>query len=162
MKISFFFLVLLIMFAQGGVKKPRELADYTPRTLNELAQLNAASVENVNGNIIVQGDIVPSRVRVVYEGTSKPLVKIRKNAIGEWTRRYAGAPEYYTRHYETEVLFSEGERKYWLVVRKELLPVFEKELKKGDVVELYLIKLGGVRNGDTWESVLLVEKFTKP
>jgi len=162
MKITLFCLALLIICAQAGVKKPRELADYAPRTLNELAQLKAASVENINENITIQGDIVPSRVKVVYEGTSRPLIEIRKDAIGEWTRRYAGAPEFYTRHYETEVLFSEGEGKYWLVVRKELLPAFEKGLKKGDVVELYLIKLGGVRNGDTWESVLLVEKFTKP
>src|SRR5215203_890458 len=98
MKITSVFLVLLIIFAQARIKKPRELADYTPRTLNELAQLKAVSVENINENLFIQGDIVPSRARVVYEGTSKPLAKIRKDAIAEWARRFAGAPEFYTRH----------------------------------------------------------------
>jgi hypothetical protein len=159
------FLLLASAFATVGQdrnKKPRELDDYVPRTLKELSQREANKPETINENLVIQGDIVPSRVRIAYEVSSKPLTQNKKELIRHWANRYAGATEFYTRPYETEVLFSEGEQKYWLVVRKEFLPMFEKELKKGDVVDLFLIKLGSVKNDDTWEPVLLAEKVLKP
>jgi hypothetical protein len=47
-------------------------------------------------------------------------------------------------------------------VRKEFIPQFEQDLKKGDPMELFLIKLGNIRDGDELVPVLLVEKFLKP
>ena len=149
------------ILAQGRPKKPRELADYTPRTLNEIAQLKGASAETFNMNVVIQGEIFPTRVKAVYGHTSRAVSTSTKNAIAAWANRYAGAPETYTKPYEREVVFTENGERYWLAVRKELLPRFEEELSKGDTVELFLIKLGSARNGDEWEPVLLVEKFIK-
>lgn len=168
MKTRLFFSVILALaitgslFAQAGPKKPRELADYKPRTLQELAQLKSASDETNKENRMIQSDIVPSRVRVMYEASSRPLGQSQKDVISEWAGRFAGAPEFYTRPYESEGLFSEDGEKYWLAVRKEFLPRFEQELKKGEAVDLFVIKLGSVRSGEKWEPVLLVEKFIKP
>jgi hypothetical protein len=150
------------ILAQARPKKPRELADYTPRTLNEIAQLKGASAETSSKNVVIQGEIFPTRVKVVYEHTSRAVSTSTKNAIAAWANRYAGAPQTYTDPYEREVVFSENGQRYWLAVRKEFLPRFEEELSKGDTVELFLIKLGSARNGDKWEPVLLVEKFLKP
>ena len=160
---SFFCLLVLTasMFAQVGQKRPREFADYTPRMLSELSQLKGASAETFNRNVVIQGEIFPTRVKVVYGFTSRALSTSTKNAVAAWANRYAGAPETYTAHYEREVAFTENGQKYWLAVRKELLTRFEEELEKGDTVELFLIKLGSARNGDKWEPVLLVEKFLK-
>ena len=147
---------------QGGIKKPRELADYTPRTLKALSLTQLKEIENMNENRLIQSDIVPSRIRVVYEATSRPLSQNKKDLIGDWARRFAGAPETYTRPYENEVTFSEDGEQYWLAIRKEFVTRFEQELKKGETVDLFVIKLGSVRTADQWEPVLLVEKFAKP
>jgi hypothetical protein len=148
------------VFAQ--VKKPRELNDYTPRTLGEVSQLQGTVAESSNKNVSIHGEIFPTRVKVVYEGNSRPLSQNKKDTIATWANRFAGAPETYNRPYQQEVLFSENGRKYWLAVRKEFLPTFKQELKSGDTVELFLIKMGSARKGKNWEPVLLAEKFLKP
>lgn len=150
------------LLAQVGPKRPRELADYTPRTLEEVSQLQGSVVESSNKNVSIHGEIFPTRVKVVYEVTSRPLGKNKKDTIAAWANRFAGAPETYNRPYQHEVLFSENGRKYWLTVRSEFLPRFAQELKKGDTVELFLIKMGSARRGQKWEPVLLAEKFLKP
>ena len=156
------FAIITTVFAQVGPKKPREFDDYTLRTLEEISQLQGSVIESSNKDVAIHGEIFPTRAKVVYEVTSRPLVQHKKEAIAAWANRFAGAPETYNRPYQNEVIFSENGRKHWLVVRKEFLPRFEQELKKGETVELFLIKMGSARKGDTWEPVLLVEKFLKP
>lgn len=116
--------------------------------------------------MIVHGDILPSRVRVTYTGSSRPLPEIKKEVLRQWARLYAGAPEHYTRPYETEMLFIENGIEHWLAVRKQSLPHFGQELKQGGGVDLYLIRVGAARASDTapdaWESMLLIESFRKP
>lgn len=168
MKSRFLFTFVLVfaitttIFAQVGPKKPRELDDYTVRTLEDISQLQGSVVESSNKNVAIHGEIFPTRVKVVYEATSRPLVQHKKEAIAAWANRFAGAPETYNRPYQNEVIFSENGRKYWLVVRKEFLTRFTQEVKMGERVELFLIKMGSARKGDTWEPVLLVEKFLVP
>ena len=150
------------MLAQVGPKKPREFGDYAPGTLKEISERKGTAAENSNKNIVIHGEIFPTRVTAVYEGTSRPLPQNKKDAIAAWANRFAGAPETYTRPYQQEVLFSENGRKFWLALRTEFLPKFEQELKKGDTVDLFLIKFGSARAGKEWEPVLLVEKLLKP
>ena len=64
--------------------------------------------------------------------------------------------------YETDMLFTEDGKSYWLVVSTEFLPKFQQQLKKGEAVDLFLVKLGNTRISDKLEPVLLVEKFSKP
>ena len=62
MKTKFTFILVLIfaivgvMLAQAGPKRARELADYTPRTLEEIAQLQGRSAENFNRNVVIHGE----------------------------------------------------------------------------------------------------------
>lgn len=154
-------------YAQGE-KKPRTEADYRWRTLRELTTLQPDYLgeprvkdHDPNVRMIVHADLLPSRVKVRYDGTTRPLVQLKKQVIESWANHHAGAPEFYTVPYQTEMLFTEEGKSYWLIVRKDSLPRFEKELKKGETVELFLIKLGNARTDDKLEPVLLVEKFVK-
>ena len=150
-----------------GEKKPRTVADYRSRTLRELTTLQPDHIasdpqfKDANLRIVVHGDLLPSRVKVLYDGTTRPLVESRKRVITEWANRFAGAPEFYTVPYQTEMLFTEDGESYWLAVRKESLAQFEQELKKGEMIELFLIKMGNAHVDDKLEPVLLVEKFVK-
>jgi hypothetical protein len=122
----------------------------------------AESLGNKEETMMVEADILPSRVRVTYTGSTRPLPQIKKEVLRQWARRYAGSVEHYTVPYETEILFTENGAEYWLAVRKQSFPHFERELKKGEAVDLYLIRVGAARAADKWEWMLLVENFQKP
>lgn len=168
-------LLLLLLISVGatisvytqGEKRPRTEADYLVRTLSQLAALlpetfvDSPHLKDDNLRVIVHADPLPSRVKVFYDGTARPVIENRKQVITQWANSYAGAPEFYTRPYETEMLFTEDGKSYWLAVKKEFLPGFEQEMKKGDALELFLIKLGNARIDDKLEPVILVEKFVK-
>lgn len=157
-----------LAYGQGSLgakpKKPRTLDDYESRTLKDVTTKasDAESLGNKEETMMVEADILPSRVRVTHTGSARPLPQIKKEVLLQWARRYAGSIEHYTAPYETEMLFVENGTEYWLAVKKESLPHFEQELKKGEAVDLYLIRVGAVRAADKWEWMLLVENFQKP
>lgn len=171
-----FYLVLFLALVFGGSlaygqgslgakpKKARTPDDYKPQTLKEVVAKvsDAESLRDKQERIIVHGDILPSRVRVTYKGGARPLPSMKKEVLRQWARLYAGAPEHYTVPYETEMLFTEDGAAHWLAVNKKLLPQFEEGLKEGEAVDLYVIRLGGVRTEGKWEPVLLVETFARP
>ena len=157
-----------LAYAQGSLgpqpKKARTPDDYKARTLKEVAAqgADAESRGNKEETMIVHADILPSRVRVKYTGSVRQLPQIKKAVLRQWARLYAGSMESYTRPYESEMLFTEDGAKYWLAVREKSRPQFERELKKGDAVDLYLIRVGAAKTSDKWELMLLVESFQKP
>ena len=148
-----------------GPKKPRTLDDYVPRTLQQLSPLQPSYVANEpsykDARIIVHGELLPSRVKVIYTGEKRPLLQEKKTVIESWANKFAGAPEFYTVPYDTEMLFTENGESYWLAVRKEFVTQFEQELKQGDTIELFLIKMGSKRIDGKLEPVILVEKFLR-
>lgn len=169
------YVVLLLAILLGGTlaygqdplgaqpKKPRTEDDYKPRTLKELAakEADAESRGNKEETMIVHSDILPSRVRVVSTGSTRPLPQIKQEVLRQWARLYAGFPEGYTRSYETEMLFVEDGVEYWLAIRKESLPDFQQQLAKGEALDLSLIRMGAAKVSDKWEPLILVEGFQK-
>jgi hypothetical protein len=147
-----------------GPKKARTPDDYQARTLRELDAPDDAAEVRRDGEkeVTLRGDISPSRVRVIYAGSTKPIAKDKKRLIEDWARRFAGSPEHYTKPYETEALFTEEGAERWLVVHKKLLPQLKEELKKGEAVDLFVIRLGGVRSDGKWDGVILVESLRRP
>ena len=171
MKTMFCLLVLLAtslsVYVQGE-KQSRSDEDYRVRTLREVTTLQPdyiakeiAAKPDEKLRIIVHADLLPSRIKVHYDGETRPLVEDKKNLIIQWVNRLPGIPDLYTVAYQNETLFTDDGESHWLVVKKEFLPLFEQELKKGDTVELFLIKMGNIRIADKLEPVLLVEKFVK-
>ena len=161
--------VATLTHAQGE-KKPRTIADYQPRTLRELSDLLPETFRrtlaergveaNKNLKQIVHGELFPSRVKVVFSGTQRPLVQDKRDLIIGWASIFAGMPEFYTVPYQTELLFTEGDKSYWLVVHKDLLA---QDWKQGESLELCVIKFGNVQigDGDVLEPVILVEKVVR-
>ena len=149
-----------------GEKKPRTIDDYRPRTLQELRTLlpetfRSALVDsggdrnNKDLRVIVHGELFPSRVKAIFSGEKRPLLDNKRNVIVAWANQFAGVPEFYTAPYQTELLFTEDGKTYWLAVRKEFP---EEKWKKEEAFDLCVIKLGHARIGDDLEPVLLVER----
>lgn len=158
-------IVTTMVYGQGQ-KKPRSIDDYRPRTLRELGTLlpetfRSALVERGgDGGVkdlreIVHGELFPSRIKAVYSGEKRQLLESKRRVISSWANQFAGAPEFYTAPYQTELLFTEDSKSYWLAVRKEFP---EENWRRDEAFDLCIIKLGHARIGEDLEPVLLVEK----
>lgn len=156
-----------IVVHSQGEKKPRTAADYRVRTLSEMTTLQPDYIAKSPDykpetiRMVVHADPLPSRIKVVYDGATRPVLQTRQRIITEWANKFAGMVESYTVPYDTEMLFAEEGKSYWLVVKKEFVPRLEQEFKKGDLVELFLIKLGNAIVDERLEPVLLVERFDR-
>jgi len=154
--------------------KPRTEKDYIPRTLSALSDLyppmiakalNERSEEDKRQTaIVVHNELLPSRVKVVYDGTLRPIDEHKKAVIVGWANPRDQAPKIDTTPYQTEMLFTENGKDYWLVVPQDSLLKFQ-ELQRGDTVELFVIKMGNIRlkrTDEKMEPVIVVDKFAKP
>ena len=153
-------------------KKARTAADYEPRTMKEISARESETGDRPAGigkdslsgdeKVIVNGDLRPSRVRATYVGRSRPMPQNKQKVLHRWAQLYAGAPTHYTVPYQSELLFKANGVKYWLAVKNDSLPKFKTDLKAGNSVDLFLIRLGGYLEANKWEALLLVESFEKP
>src|SRR6266498_1985052 len=146
--------------SQAGPKKPRTLEDYQPRTLKEIAAMKPApnSLRDKQDRLVVTADDLPSRVRVTYTGSTRLIPEFKKEAIRQWARLYAGSIEHYTGPYQSEMLFMEAGVGYWLAVQQNSR-LSKKEIRKGEALNLYLIRVGAAIVGDKYDWTLLVENF---
>jgi hypothetical protein len=136
------------------IKRARTADDYQSRTLKEIFALkpDAADLRDKQERLVVTNDILPSKVQVTYSGATRKLSLTRKEVIRQWARLYAGSMEHYTTPYQTEMRFNENGIDYWLA-----MPFAKHKFKKGQKVELYLIRLGAGINGEKYDWTLLVE-----
>ena len=144
-------------------KRARVAEDYQPGTLKELAAkaASAASIGNKLETMVIDPDLSPTRVRATYAQLTARISDAKAELIRQWARRYAGAPETYTKAYEVDVAFTENGTQYWLTFHKKALAAFWKADALNKPVDLFLIKMGSIKQGDAWVPVLLVENFAE-
>lgn len=136
--------------------------DFKPRTLKDIIQQSVEAAGTSSGDkLFLWKDILSSRVGVTYGGQSRAIPPERRDFIARWARS-VGIDAGYASRYETEILFSEEGKEYWLPTQKAVIPYLEKEVTRGQMVDLYLVRAGGRRARDQWDWVLLVEEFQKP
>ena len=143
-----------------GRKRARTPEDYKPRTLKEAAAEGERAVTRADkaGTMTVRGDVLPSRVRAKYAGSSRRLPPLKREVLRQWAVRFAGFPEGYIRRYETELLFAEDGAEFWLAVgRNDRLVSSVDQLRRGDLFELLLIRVGAAKVSDRWEPLMLIE-----
>ena len=143
-------------------KRARTADDYKPRKLKEVIEApDPESRGNKLETIVVYADILPSRVSVTFDGSTRPLLQLKKEVLRQWARLYAGVPESYTDPYDTEMLFRQDGNDYWLAIRKDLLTHLKHDLRREQPVDLNLIRVGSAKLPETWEPMLLVESLAQ-
>ena len=110
--------------------------------------------------MVVEPDLSPTRARATYAQLTARTPEAKAELIRQWARRYAGAPETY-RAYEVDVAFTENGIQYWLTFKKKTLESFWNAGALKKPVDLFVIKMGSIKQGDTWTPVVLVESFQK-
>lgn len=141
--------------------------DFERRTMRELVKINdTEDAEDLKrypdkGQMVMRGKILPSVVRLTYGSESRPLSAAHKKFIELWANVYSEQKQAYADRIEAEFLFAEGPDEYWFPVQTPVAKYFDKELRKGDAVDLYLIRPGGLRTKEKAEWIFLVEEFQK-
>src|SRR6266446_1885558 len=139
-------------------KKARTLDDYKASTLKEIVAMDSDIQNRRDGETSARkrDAILPFRVRVIYTASSRPISTTSKDTLQRWAQCCAGNPDHYTKNYDVERPFNENGRSYWLAIQKSLIPNLEKELKPGEFVDLFLIRLNSNESNGKTGSVLLV------
>jgi len=163
---STFLAACLVMPAFGQ----DEWAKYKPRTLKQIVTVFAKAsfkdpdfVQTDKGQVVfvLSANTFPSLVKVRYTGESRALSAKKKEVIVAWLKVYGPKNPEYRDLFDNELLFTEGKEEYWLPVQAQVIPFFEKELQKGENVNLYLVWVGGRKNSGKIEHVFLVNEFEK-
>lgn len=133
---------------------------FKPRTLKDAVSITTKAVKP-DDDMFLASDQLESRVEVVFTGKSRPIGKVRKTFIDTWFGMLRAEQKHLAKLYDQEYLYQEGETEHWLPTSTPITKYFDKELKPGDKMHLYLISIGAYRNGASIDCVFLVEEFQK-
>jgi hypothetical protein len=97
-------------------------------------------------------------VRATYRGPHRPIARATVKFLQDYGKAVQ-AEQSFAGRYEEECLFGENDKEYWLPVQKSVAAYFDKELKPGELVDLYAVGAGGVLQDDGWKWVFPVEEF---
>ncbi len=108
--------------------------------------------------LTIAGDDHARTAIMAYTGRNRPLTGPRRELLTRWLTAF-GLPLSVADVFESEYLFHEGERAYWLPVQDPVSRYFSDELEPSDPVLLYVILAGArcVENRVTW--LFLVNEF---
>ena len=133
---------------------------FQPRTLKEVISITTKAVRPDDSMFLAQNQL-ESKVEVVFTGKSRPINKARKNFINMWFGMLRTDQKELADLYERDYLYKEGEVEHWLPTSRPITKYFDKELKPGDKMDLYLISIGAYRGDGDIDCVMLVEEFQK-
>ena len=131
------------------------------RTLEEVMTTTTKAFRS-DDSMFLANDQLESKVEVVFTGKSRQISEARKTFIRMWFGMLRAEQKDMAGLYEEEYLYKEGEKEYWLPTQTPITKYFDKELKPGDKMDLYLISIGAYRSKGEIDCVLLVEEFQKP
>lgn len=130
---------------------------FKERTIKEVINITRKAVRPDDTMFLATNEL-ESKMLVTFTGQSRPILKARKNFILWWVGTF-GHPKEYADLYEREFLYKEGDDEYWLATEIPITKYFDKELKPGDKMTLYLISIGAYRTEKDFDCVLLVEEY---
>ena len=133
---------------------------FKPRSLKEVISITTKAVKPDDSMFFAQNQL-ESKVEVVFTGKSRPIIEARKTFINMWFGMLRSDQKKLAELYEREYLYQEGEAEYWLPTSSPITKYFDKELKPGDKMDLYLISIGAYKGKEGIDCVLLVEEFQK-
>jgi hypothetical protein len=159
LRLGLLFLILLMAVGVTAQEKPPGSGSswdrYKPATISEIKASLVFDYPHkfVGFTINANAGANPYRVKATYLGDLRPILPNRRQLISFWS------PDYFARLFEREILVeAEGER-IWMPVQSPLIPDFQKELERGDRVELFIMAVGTIDNEDRHEWVFIINQF---
>ncbi|MFV0387689.1 MAG: hypothetical protein ACK5NT_02950 [Pyrinomonadaceae bacterium] len=153
--------LLFTVLAEAQNTFPYEL--YEPRTFEEFDEIHLVETEPDYGSatpLMISANPFYSAIRVEYTAKSRKLSDDKLNLFKIWVGMLNLNSKVLER-LESEYLFKECDREFWIPVQKQVAAYFPKELKEGDMVTLYVMAVGGLKPKNDWEYVFLTNEFRK-
>lgn len=97
------------------------------------------------------------RVSVIYTGRSRPLMNSEANFVREWLK--SEQIEFPSEQLASCYFFTDGGKEYCLPVQAPVASFFERELKPGDHIDLFILDIGAIFDGKDWDWLPVVEEF---
>ena len=132
---------------------------YPVRTITALIDMHSDEASR-KADIAVSANPFPSKSVVTFAGEHRAVEKAKKDFMELWFQT-KGVEKERAELLLEEYKFTENGTDHWLPVIKDLVPFVEKELKKGDKIEIYFFFLGGYGGKGAKKWVLAVEEFKK-
>lgn len=161
--------VLLLLSFMVGTHAQQPWDYEKQRTLAEMSKLRREIVNRTHpvfsgsdaGDFALNNSAVTSRVKLRYMGEKRAIAAPKSRLLEGMAGAYALDPAG-MKGLVTEVLFKEGDQEYWIPTKTEIISVFEKRLKSGDEVMLYIDLVGAFRTKGKWEWVFTVNQLASP
>jgi hypothetical protein len=141
----------IVKYHQGAAKLLKDTAE------SQEAERNPGSTTELK-LFGFSGDPLKTKVRVKYTGSVRDMPKVRAEMISYWGKSRSIDLKYINL-FKQEMLFMEGADEHWLPVQTQLLPFFEKEVKKGDYINLFTVWVGYHVMKERVDWIFLVNEF---
>ena len=103
---------------------------------------------------------VKSKSKVIYTGEVRGAGEMKMRFLKSWAETQ-GYPLGILGVLQQEARFREGDKDYWLPIRKKIADDMSQQLKKGDEVIIHTILAGGIREANSIEWVFIVGEFSR-
>jgi len=111
-------------------------------------------------DFLIDARQVKSKSKVTYTGEIREAGEKKMRFLKVWAESQ-GHPSGILELLKQEARFREGDKDYWLPIRKKISDDMAGQLKKGDEVTIHTILAGGMPQADSIEWVFIVGEFSK-
>jgi molybdopterin converting factor small subunit len=137
-----------------------------PQTSAYLDQPLSAAVDNnlkvsgKKGEFLLDTRQVKSKSKVIFTGEIREAGEKKMRFLKVWAESQ-GHPLGVLQLLSQEARFREGDKDYWLPIRKKIADDMAAQLKKGDEVVIHTILAGGIPEANAVDWVFIVGEFSK-
>ncbi|HWT00643.1 MAG TPA: hypothetical protein VN256_10375 [Pyrinomonadaceae bacterium] len=111
-------------------------------------------------DLVIDARQVKSKSKVIYTGDVREAGEKKMRFLERWLESL-GLPLQVIGLLQQEARFREGDKDYWLPVRKKILDDMAGQVKKGDEIVIHTILAGGLPQADSVEWVFVVGEFSR-
>jgi len=131
---------------------------YIPSNMKQISKEHFIFSDSDSVNYLLYGIELPYKVRLYYSEDMRYLPEFKKEMIHYYFVMKKINPEH-EKLFEKEILFTEGNKRYWIAVQKVLLQELQKYCKFGDMVDVYINCIGAIRDSLHIEGIYLLNRF---
>ncbi|HLM03524.1 MAG TPA: hypothetical protein VK400_20890 [Pyrinomonadaceae bacterium] len=120
------------------------------------------NLEKSSGKIdfLIDSRQVKSKSKVTYTGEIRAVSDRKRLFLERWLEKI-DAPAPVVELFLQEARFRDGDKDYWLPVRKSILDEMKRRYQKGDGVEIHTILAGAIPQADAFDWIFIVGEFTR-
>jgi len=111
-------------------------------------------------DFLIDARQVKSKSKVIYTGEVRKVGEKKRRFLELWLESRGLSPKA-IELLQKEARFREGDKDYWLPVRRKILEDIAEQVKKGETIVIHTLLAGGVPQTNSIEWVFVVGEYSK-